>query len=129
MALVAILAHVVPLLLWTSKRNVYMGLCYYFLPINDLVNIDYASVVCVPIYSLASVESHRYHARTVIDIRCPMHIQTHEQMGAHVPSLLNDRYNVVQKKVLSAISFKDLLHTMYLNWIESKLINGKWDQE
>ena len=29
---------------------------------------------------------------SVIDIRCPMHIQTHEQMGAHVPSLFKDRY-------------------------------------
>ena len=96
--LVALLAHIVPLILWTFKQNVYLGLCYDFWPIDDLVNIDYASVVRVPIYSLASVESHRYHARTVIDIRCPMHIQTHEQMGAHVPSLLNDRYHVVQKE-------------------------------
>ena len=66
--------------------------------------------------------------RTVIDIRCPMHIQTHEQMRAHVPSLPNDRYHVVQKKSF-AILFKDPLHTMYMNWIKSKLIKGKWDQE
>ena len=62
-----------------------------------------------PIYLFSSYQALKAidtHARTVIDIRCPMHIQTHEQMGAHVPSLHNDSNSMSQKNCQNLI--KDL---------------------